>query len=121
MSQLNINTIQNISGGPVELTQQDASKAWAGMVASSGSGISNSLNGSSQTDSGTGDYDYALTNNAAAQMDEYCFAGMAGGSSRFVRVGSADTTASLFDCKLHNHSGTLTDMPHSWSWIGDLA
>ena len=79
---------------------------------------------SGQTDVGTGDYDYALTNNAAAQMDAYGFGGLAGGASRIMRIGSADTTTSNFDCKLHvvsNDAGTYTDMTHNWMWIGDLA
>ena len=120
-AKLHVDVVQTSSEGPVTLTKQSAAKCWVGVVSTNGVGMDNSLNVSTQTDQGTGDFDYTLTNNAASQMDEYAFAGMGGGGDRVVRCGSSDTTSSVFDAKLHNQAGTLTDFQHGWMWIGDLA
>ena len=113
--------LQILDGSVDTSVKSGIAKAWVGVVSTDGVGMDNSLNVSTQTDEGTGDFDYTLTNNAAAQMDEYCFSGMGGGAARFVRCGSNDTTSLVFDAKLHNYQGTLVDFQHSWSWIGDLA
>lgn len=63
MSQLNIDTIQNRSGGPVTLTQQSAAKALAQYLGDTNILQSGSLNHSSITDSGTGDFEHNFTNN----------------------------------------------------------
>ena len=121
-SQLNITTIQNLTGGPVTLTKQSAAKAYCGAAAADGSGISDSLNVSSQADNGTGDYDYTVTNAFAAQMDNGGMTGMAGQASRIIRVGSNDTTTTVFDSKTHTTStDALVDTSHYWAVHGDLA
>jgi hypothetical protein len=121
-SELRVTTLSNATGdGPATLTQQSACKAWAGVTDTAGTTIDNSLNVSSLSDQGTGDYDYTLTNNASSEMDAYAFGGMTGGGSRLIRHGSADTTTSVFDARCHNTSGTATDMQHNWMWVGDLA
>ena len=97
-------------------------KAWCGAAAADGSGISDSLNVSSQADSGTGDYDYTITNAFAAQMDNGGMTGMAGQASRIIRVGSNDTTTTVFDSKTHTTStDALVDTSHYWAVHGDLA
>ena len=62
MSTLKADTIQNTSGGAATLTKQSSSKAWCYVEGDASSPLINSFNGSSLTDSGTGDYTYNLTN-----------------------------------------------------------
>lgn len=121
-SVLNVDTIADKAGtGPVALTKQSAAKAWCGSAATDGSGISDSLNVSSQTDNGTGDYDYTVTNAFAAQMDNGGMTGMAGQASRIIRVGANDTTTTVFDSKTHTTADALVDTSHHWVVHGDLA
>lgn len=65
MSQLNINTIQNISGGPVELTQQAAAKVHIRANLTTPA-ITGSLGVSSLVDNYTGSGKPQFTNNFAA-------------------------------------------------------
>ena len=122
MSTLHANTVETSSGGAVTLTKQSAAKAYCGAAAADGSGISDSLNVSSQADNGTGDYDYTITNAFAAQMDNGGMTGMAGQASRVLRVGSSDTTTTVFDSKTHSsNDAALIDTSHYWAVHGDLA
>lgn len=55
------NTISDAAGtGPATLTKQSAAKAW--LYGTSAAAVSDSLNISSGTDNGTGDYTYNYTN-----------------------------------------------------------
>ena len=101
--------------------EQGLAKAWCGASASNGSGISDSLNVSSQTDNGTGDYDYTVTSAFSAQMDNSGMTGMAGQASRIIRVGASDTTTTVFDSKTHTTADALVDTSHHWTVHGDLA
>ena len=122
MSTLHANTVETSSGGTVTLTKQSAAKAYCGCAATDGNGISDSLNVSSQSDNGTGDYDYTVTNAFAAQMDNGAIVGMAGQHFRIIRVGATDTTTTVFDSKLHNsNDGSAVDTSHHWAVHGDLA
>lgn len=122
MSTLHANTVETSSGGAVTLTKQSAAKAYCGAAAADGSGINDSLNVSSQSDNGTGDYDYTITNAFAAQMDNGGMTGMAGQASRVLRVGSTDTTTTVFDSKTHSsNDAALIDTSHYWAVHGDLA
>jgi hypothetical protein len=99
-----------------------SAKAWCGASATDGSGISDSLNVSSQTDNGTGDYDYTVTSAFSAQMDNGGMTGMAGQASRIIRIGGSDTTTTLFDSKTHTTStNALVDTSHHWAVHGDLS
>jgi hypothetical protein len=62
MSQLNIDTIQNRSGGPVTLTKQSAAKAWVKYDQATTTAIDVSFGVSGITDEGTGDATTAFTN-----------------------------------------------------------
>ncbi len=64
MSELRVTTISDTAGtGPVTLTKQSASKMWVNQ--DNGTTINDSLNVSSLTDNGTGDYTENFTNNFA--------------------------------------------------------
>ena len=122
---INVDKIQNAAANiSVDTTYvvNGSAKSWCGCAASNGSGISDSLNVSSQTDNGTGDYDYTVTSSFSAQMDNGGMTGMAGQSPRIIRVGAADTTTAVFDSKTHNsNDGSLVDTSHHWAVHGDLA
>ena len=63
MSQLNIDTIQNRSGGPVTLTKQSAAKAWINIKGTVTTGIQQSFNVTSFVDESTaGHFTYSFTN-----------------------------------------------------------
>ncbi len=47
---------------------------------------------------------------------------MAGQASRVLRVGSSDTTTTVFDSKTHSsNDAALVDTSHYWAVHGDLA
>ena len=72
MSQLNINTIQSISGGPVTLTQQSAAKAYQHHDEDLTT-MHKSLNVTSSTDNGTGDFTANFTNSWSDARYMYSF------------------------------------------------
>ena len=116
-------TLEHSTSGSVDtkFVVEGSAKAWCGAAASDGSGISDSLNVSSQTDNGTGDYDYTITSAFSAQMDNGGMTGMAGQASRIIRVGATDTTTTVFDSKTHTTADALVDTSHHWAVHGDLA
>jgi len=64
LSEIRVTTVSDTAGtGPVTLTKQSAAKAWCYVEGDASSPLINSFNGSSLTDSGTGDYTFNLTNN----------------------------------------------------------
>ena len=94
MSQLNITTIQNLSGGPVTLTKQNAAKAY---VAQNGTGTPSafgSLNLSSITDNATGNYTHNWTNNFANVNYGYVGTGHASAVSWLHSIYTGDPDAS---------------------------
>ena len=124
MSQLNINTIQNLSGGPVTLTQANTSKAWMGngQGTTDGAGIDQSLNVSSQVDDGVGKYNYNITNAFAYAIDALGATGTCGQASRLFRWRNNDSTttvASTFQTTAN--TAAAVDTSHNWSIVGDLA
>ena len=124
MSQLNINTIQNISGGPVTLTQANTSKAWMGNGTNhnDGAGIDNSLNVSSQSDQGVGKYHYNLTNNFSAETDAVGATGTCGQASRLFRWrNNSCTTSVAATYQTTSNTAADVDTSHNWSIVGDLA
>jgi len=120
-SQLNVDTIADKAGsGPVALTKQIAAKAFAN--AGSDSSVRNSLNISTNTDSGTGLYTYGLSNAFTADIDQHCaMAGMCTGGARFPRIGTTNTTASVVEIHVENTSGSNADSSHAFQLTGDLA
>lgn len=94
MSQLNIDTIQNKSGGPVTLTQQNASKAY---VVQNGTGTPSafgSLNLSSITDTASGKYEHNWINNFANVNYGYVASGHASGAAWLHSIYTGDPDAS---------------------------
>ena len=121
MSTLHTNIVETSSGGPVTLTQQAAARIWFGAPDETGHTIAQSLNISGSTDNGTGDWYYAVTNNAASQIDDYGFTGTCGWDANIFRIGSNNTTSSQIHARTSNSGGTNIDCPKYMNWCGDLA
>jgi len=131
MSQLNINTIQNISGGPVALTQQSAAKGWIHFDAyNTTPAANNSLNHSSITDNATGDY--SLTHTNAYTDTEYGIlltggryqsGANVGGDMHVDDVEPTTTVARINSWRQTNTAGeSAQDVPNiTAAFFGDLA
>ena len=121
MSTIKVDTVQSTSGGAVTLTNQIAHKAL--INAENDASLNNSLNISTNTDSGTGLYTYGMTNAFTTQIDLNCaIAGTSGGAAKFPRVGNNNTTSSAIE--IHNElssTGANSDGPHYIGLTGDLA
>jgi hypothetical protein len=122
MSTLHANTVETSSGGPVTLTQQTAARIWFGVPDETGHTIAQSLNISGSTDGGTGNWTYAVTNNAASQIDDYGLTGSVGwADGNGFRVRSNNTTSSQIHVATFNSSAAAHDCPKYINWCGDLA
>ena len=120
MSTIKVDTVQSTGGGAVTLTEQEAAKAF--INGGDDASIRNSLNISTNTDSGTGTYTYGFTNAFTTEADQHCaIAGMAGGGNRTTRLASANTNASQMQTVVYNTSGSATDSDHYVLLLGDLA
>ena len=75
MSTLKADTIQSTSGGAATLTKQEAVKMWTNYDATA-QAVDGSLNSSSVTDNGTGDFTYNHTNSFSAAADKCCTFGV---------------------------------------------
>ena len=111
MSEIRATTISNAAGtGPATLTGQSAAKAWVNFNATTTLTIRNSLNTSSVTDNGVGNYH---PNFANAFIDAgYCqsaFGHHYGGVSLSTSSSSSDETTSGFSVFSYTCSGTLYD------------
>ncbi len=121
---------ETVSGASVTIPTSVASKyvvngtlkAWAGSIDATGTTINNSLNVSSKTDeSSTGVFTYALINAAAEQMDASALSAIGGGSARFIRIASNDTTTTNFQLVSVSHNGSSENGAHNWMFAGELA
>ena len=119
MSTLKADTIQNTSGGAVTLTQQSA--ATVTVAGSDAAALLESLNVSSGTDHGTGDYSYNLTNALSASTLVKCVTACCLGYQYIVRVMSARASTSVLDLNLINTSAVNQDAAHGAAIHGDLA
>ena len=127
MSQLNIDTIENRSGGAVTLTKQHACKSWLGVDQIGTQAIHESFNISSIADNSVGTTDINFTNNFSTVnyigtgADHY--SGNTAGGSPY--VGDPDavshtTSATLLQC--YNISGAIRDTSYvGYHAMGDLA
>jgi len=124
MRPLKADTVQHASGGAVTLTKQEASKASINYKGTSTNLIRASLNMSSVTDNGTGDYTYTITN-AFSNTDYICVSG-GGVSSIPARQGpgidSDDVTTTSWDAECGSNTTAKDDWDIvNWSVLGDLA
>ena len=120
MSTIKVDTVQSTGGGAVTLTNQIAAQAF--INGGDDASIRNSLNISSNTDSGTGTYTYGFSNAFTTQVDQHCaIAGMAGGGNRTPRIASANTNASEMQVIVYNAAGSAIDSEHYVQLSGDLA
>ena len=131
-SELKVNTLTGVStAGSIAVTgeggstttnlQQGLAKAWAGGD-DDGTTIRDSLNMTSRTDEGTGNYDYTVTNAFASQIDDGGVGGMCYGGARVCRGASGATTTTVIDIVTHTaSSGSAVDSPHGFTIHGDLA
>jgi hypothetical protein len=62
MGTLKTNTVQKANGDPVDLTGQQGAKAWVNVDGTGTISVRDSLNVSSITDLGSGNYGYTFTN-----------------------------------------------------------
>lgn len=121
MSVLKADTIQSTSGGAATLTKQSAPKLFLG--AGSSAVIVDSLNISSSSDEGTGDYSYNTTNAFNYAIDEGCgIGGCCSGNSAGVRIAGSLTTASVISIQTELFSdGSNVNVRHHLIINGDLA
>ncbi len=90
-------------------------------ISGSDAAIKQSLNVSSTTDDGTGDYDITVTNAFANQMDDSGLALVAGSGTAFGRYSGDDTTTTVFSIRAHDSGGTKVDKECNGAAFGDLA
>ena len=120
MSTVHCNTVQTSSGGAVTLTKQAAAKVWA--ISNAGAAAPASLNLTSITDNGTGDYTFTI----ASDMDSANYAHpigtslVDGGAGLGVSI-TSKAAGSLRIGTIRDDS-TKTDCTYiSLSILGDLA
>jgi len=102
MSTLKADTIQSTGGGAATLTKQMALRAWVNFNGTGTIAARNSINLSSLTDNGTGEYTISYT--SAWSAVNYAFTGTSGQTSG----GSRTTGGIMFD----DFSATVTTTSH---------
>ena len=96
--------------------QQGLAKAW--VLGTNAAALTDSFNIASGTDQGTGNYDYAFTNNFASA--NYSAAGVcAEGAANFMI--SAVRSTSVSTQKILTHAGSAADVVNNSNICGDLA
>ena len=116
------NTSVYESEGGTSVTQnlvQGLCKTW--VAATSGAVIYDSFNISSNTDEGTGDYKYGITNALSRSSAETHVSGIALGHTNIIRIKTAEASTSMIDIASMNTSASNTDGHHSVGAHGDLA
>lgn len=120
-SVLNVDTLVAANGtDPVTLTKQNAAKAFAQVT--SIATVRGSLNISSGTDHGTGDYSFPMINAMSAETD-YAQSGMvrdSAGGIILTRNSSRDT-ASVAAIETSDNNGSARDAGSDFCIHGDLA
>ena len=117
MSTLKADTIQSTSGGAATLTKQQAAKAWVNYDAVD-QATKGSLNQSSLTDHGTGDFSSFYTNNISSSEDKCILAlayntidegsSVASGAARAGAMAdqAGDTAQSTSSINFHTYYGS---------------
>ena len=118
-SVLNVDTLTDAAGtGPVALTKQSAAKAW--VFATNAAVLNDSLNVSSGTDHGSGDYSYALTNAFSDANYANTWTNRSTTAQIATRNSGRDAAGTLA-IEAFNSSGTNANNQHSGMAHGDLA
>ena len=109
-----------ITSGSATMKMQDGI-ATVTVAGSDAAALLESLNVSSGTDHGTGDYSYNLTNALSASTLVKCVTGCCLGYQYIVRVMSARASTTVLDLNLINTSAVNQDAAHGAAVHGDLA
>ena len=99
--------------------QQGLCKTW--VAATLAAVIYDSFNISSNTDEGTGDYKYGISNALSRSSAETHVSGISLGYTNIIRVKTAEASTSMIDIESMNTSASATDGHHSVGVHGDLA
>tara|TARA_R100001163_G_scaffold31216_1_gene24462 strand:+ start:323 stop:682 length:360 start_codon:yes stop_codon:yes gene_type:complete len=119
LSEIRVTTVSDTAGtGPVTLTKQSASKAWARFNGSSFSTSGDStFNITSLTDDGTGDYTITI----ASDFSNANFVQLSSGNE-FNTLNDGANTAGTMQFGNYNNSGSRTDTARCFvAGFGDLA
>ncbi len=123
-SVLNVDTIAAKDGtSPVALTKASAAKSWLNLTGSGTPAINGTLNVSSITDHGTGEYTESFTNNYNS-TDDQSFSGCSSHSANYMLIYHTNYTASTSSHKFFtaNQAVSLQDAAPAWiQGHGDLA
>lgn len=119
MAEIRASSISNLAGtGPIDLEFQSAAKAFIYFSGGGTAAINTSLNISSLTDNGTGNYAFDFSNSFSST--DFCE--VIGGNQDEVRHGSSDRSASTSGIRSQNSGGSSVDDNFaSAAHIGDLA
>ena len=96
-----------------------SAKAW--LAATDAAVLHDSFNISSNTDEGTGDYKYGVTNVFVRSTAETAGFGIALGSQIIIRVKTAEASTSVIDIESIDTGATATNASHAVGVLGDLA
>ena len=83
--------------------------------------IRQSLNVSSTTDDGTGDYDITVTSAFSNQIDDSGLALVTGGGESYGRYAGSSTSTTVLSIRAHNNAGSAVDRECNGAAFGDLA
>lgn len=121
---IKVETLQDTAGNNavgMQYVANGSAKIWFGAPDQTGHTIAQSLNISGSTDVGTGTWYYAVTNNAASQIDDYAISGTCGWDVNIFRIGANNTTSSQIHVLSADDAGSYIDCPKYMNWCGDLA
>ena len=90
--------------------QQGLAKAWGAVT--DAAAITDSLNLSTGTDHGTGDFSYTLTNAYASVNHVMAASSSSAGAGRMITSNTARKTTAVIAVELETHSGATEDIAH---------
>ena len=99
--------------------QQGLAKAWGAVT--NAAAITDSLNLSTGTDHGTGDFSYTLTNAYASVNHVMAASSSSAGAGRMITSNTGRKTVSVIAVELETHSGATEDVAQEIIGHGDLA
>ena len=112
-------TVTSEGGAATMQLQQGLAKSW--VAATVAAVIYDSLNISSNTDEGTGDYKYGISNALTQSSAETAASGAALGYAATFRLKTAEASTTIIDIEMMNTSFGPVDAAHSAVIHGDLA